>query len=1833
MCYPVTTTYTNVPPVFSSYKRTAPSFVQVTPRKSASQSPPPCPPKRQSSHHSSTLRLWSKMRLPCQPRTGPIRSRHESCFRDTNVHFLRDRLSQKLGISSSTAGMRDRPVRLTRATSASPSGARASLTPVHRSRSAPEESLTCNRKTETHSSKIHSRNAQKDAAGRLSRSPDLTAPMEVRKIVQKQREKDVRERMGSRSLPPGTVVRSSTLLYSSARNSGVQYHPEDKSLHVTVAVSAKGRELLQPKPVSNSASTISTVTTTTATASTTTTTTTSCKSPSLSLSQILGTQKGSILPRQSLKPGSVCRSTPSPSSSMLRTKYAVSPSASTNTLSKVTSRSARKECMGALSPRALGSSGTATPSVIELTMDEGNRRLKKSVATEVKKRTKERSLLSSVKTSLSLQKPVGKATSHSPEKALEKEHKNSNKKKVKKSKIDNNGESKRAHVSKRNSAKNKTGDNREDKEREKIRTEKKLISVPRTETAKDLSALHNTKELPIQSDSLLDALPQRNVGPLNTESFFQHLFLRNIPFTTQSATGSLCRSLSVLERARQFHEQITSRTRCRASSKAESTLGLLNVYLAHKRPVKDSKFRSLDRELSLSSRSPSPSYRSVTLPMYSHVSCLKRDASKHEADAGMFYSLSPSRSRTPECDRRDVKVRSSSEPPVLSSTSALPTHCPRLDTRQGTTRNSEPSTPCRSQLSSPSPSRSAACRRIRGARSQFVKTVESIAGLRKKGVRARSAGDVEDAKQVGRTGLRTSPPLYAHSTSSLNVSHVTDHSEYQSYVMELIHSTRKSERFRELHKFYSSLERLGQLERAASTGDLRPRLKGEEVIDYDRWKQLRTKEKAEKEMKILYTKLKGDQKEKNLLFESKDSESLRWRGERDRGLLCREKSVDNLKQHFDKLRVEESDLEAARRKDLDAKKDLYKPFWRGSSVMNLASCLAAVTNSRRGRPVIGDGRVHSTSRSLSRHSSGKYGKGIGSRLWSSLSLDQVNALKTQLSQIYSSLSNMKRDKKIRREDYEISIPPDTATVSRPLEDEKETLHVRCNSLLTRDQLYSPVIRRREARRTESMKADSISSLTHWKKNGSPPKPESPKSYVGHAKPLSETEKKRLSMTLSQEVLDRVSKKQKITSVPVVRARETMGAIAAAAAKGRGKALSPSSSPVLSETISPRTCYSLEMSEEDSSERHASSSRKNDFLLVLTPSDGSNSRHHEVQKVVEEWANAKPSTSSAVASGIERKTENGVAAKLVTTTSASETESASSDTSTRTVIHCAGSTEDVLQKVEYFERKQTTATSDTIGCKPNTSARVCRSASDIITPHHSSFTHSNRAKSAPGAFHLPQNAVAPSMSPCPMKLRPSQSYADLKELFGEQSRWRYATVPLATRKREEPVTSPKSVRCESQKRHDESNQRTHHASPCRAYYSGSSTDSLFRQRSRSVSPDPTKYWRAYLQMVKQGDVRRLCNKFESLEDLYYYSNGADRKLKSQSVLKRHRSDPELARDLLARRGTDTNRVVVRGQEIGDVRWLRRRYETCCRGRSRGRKARASSPVLKIPFRAENRFMPHINVISKTASLQRHSVTTSPQRQSVVSEGEGFMHFHTGEVRRIRDKFESQLSLMGQMFTSTPDVRELRDIAPYLGCHWVAHKFPDTEPSSRCLSSPELRTSPPLSRASSRESRPRPASYSPARSRRQPFSILKPQQPLQQRQTPAATVGTSAVVPRLDVFANQAFDPSIHRPLYRYQPISNASGTGQRYAGSNLWCRQSSPRPTVTFKGANSFTMVWIKYFCKLRCKDLKCAHHNCCIIAERRVFESVAGGKEPVAVQMRCKPRSCKAVCTNIAVFP
>lgn len=65
----------------------------------------------------------------------------------------------------------------------------------------------------------------------------------------------------------------------------------------------------------------------------------------------------------------------------------------------------------------------------------------------------------------------------------------------------------------------------------------------------------------------------------------------------------------------------------------------------------------------------------------------------------------------------------------------------------------------------------------------------------------------------------------------------------------------------------------------------------------------------------------------------------------------------------------------------------------------------------------------------------------------------------------------------------------------------------------------------------------------------------------------------------------------------------------------------------------------------------------------------------------------------------------------------------------------------------------------------------------------------------------------------------------------------------------------------------------------------------------------------------------------------------------------------------------------------------------------------------------------------------------------------------QVEKMKEKFdrlrekEEEISLVGRMYTSSPNLKELRDITPYLTANWIAHKFPRSEDNTRSLSTPE------------------------------------------------------------------------------------------------------------------------------------------------------------------------------------
>jgi len=1206
-----------------------------------------------------------------------------------------------------------------------------------------------------------------------------------------------------------------------------------------------------------------------------------------------------------------------------------------------------------------------------------------------------------------------------------------------------------------------------------------------TETIEEIKLL---RRLERRSPKVVERLPKvQSVSPTveeirrhreatRTDTFFQNLFLRDNP----SAVQARARRSLVGERTKMLEDV------ARESFRSEPSLKSLSVYLAAKRPVSNSRFRNWERESVVSSRSSSP--YGICWPGRS----VFQKVSKFDSLLSIDEFGSSATLRDPELTREHAKERSLSEPPLKT----LP--------------ESMESSP---RSSSPSPVRFQAPRRSHTAKRDHASAPLTISS---KKARARSAGEAEDGKRFG-----SNVSLTRSSGGSLSS---IDREDYQQYIVELLHHRRKSKRYKDLRDFYASLSRIDQLERTFSSGDLRPRMKNEEIIDYERWKRVRSREKAEQELKALYKKLMSVQREKDFLFTSKDVDKLKWHG--DCGLRCKERSVEDILLYFRKLQTERAELEPSiGRTASSSQKDMYKPLWRGSSVINVATTMQKKANASRDA----DG-------SIEHHPFLQRSLGGSKKFWSSLSIEQVATLKKQLNEIYGSdnvqrsmprtpsreateqrESSVKNHETLKNEtlsSYEIIVPAED-TKNRSQEDSKG-LHVRCHSMIaTKESSKEP--KELDVVRVEGAlkRSDSIGRL----------KGEADKSEKSVSPSMSELEKKRLSLTLGKEVLDKMTRRR--LSAPLA-PRETRGSIAAALARVTAKSPAKASgtkpislpdTPSVAST-SPRTCYSLEASYVDDA---AKCKDKSDFLLVLTPDDESASDKQRVETVLEEWSSKPPLLALAVPEGVSGARANGVVAgsDLDSTTESSET-------SVRTIIP-AIEAEDVSRKIEFFEKQRREAAA--------LETATCRGW---------------------------------------RKLSSSQSFADLKELFGETESAKYSSLGSAARidredrsrstsprwrtvndddehrnEADSPTLSEAAVvrqqrlrrSCSREREHDT---RPHSVSPCRATTRSSSSCSMDSGWLRSSSPDPERYWRAYLKLVRHGTVRRLRSRFESAEDL-------PGRIKVAAPPKRFRSDPELARSLLKRASEDENRS-------GDVAWLRRRFETPTRrGRLRGRRG-GSPPIPRVPLRRDNLSMPRIDVISKTAELKEPQVTSTVSnhvaRQAETKELEA-----KRSVCRMRKRFESppdvrgRTSLMGEMFTSAPDVRELRDIAPYLAGKWVAHRYPSRRDNMRSLSSPadlEIHRSAPKTDSTvtedrKRPERPRAASSSPTRPKI-PSSILK----------------SSA-----SVFAGQPFDPDKHRPRFRYQPPPPPPSPTTVRKHRTWWPTLPvyTARPSVTFEGLN------------------------------------------------------------------
>ncbi|CAD7015281.1 unnamed protein product [Ceratitis capitata] len=219
--------------------------------------------------------------------------------------------------------------------------------------------------------------------------------------------------------------------------------------------------------------------------------------------------------------------------------------------------------------------------------------------------------------------------------------------------------------------------------------------------------------------------------------------------------------------------------------------------------------------------------------------------------------------------------------------------------------------------------RSPSRRRIDTYRASAAKAADKFDAS--KVIRASSLSSADDRS---RRGLYLCGEL-AHSATSLE--HCDRHSPTCRY-------RNNSERFTELNRFYSTLERVGQLERATSLSSFKPLRKDGEPLDFDEWRKIRYHERAEKELNYLVGKLKHEQRTKDFVFRPKDVEDVKWRHETDFGLHSKEKSVEDLRYAFEQKNIF-ADYERQLRQEYDGSREFFRPYWRRNTVADLASSL------------------------------------------------------------------------------------------------------------------------------------------------------------------------------------------------------------------------------------------------------------------------------------------------------------------------------------------------------------------------------------------------------------------------------------------------------------------------------------------------------------------------------------------------------------------------------------------------------------------------------------------------------------------------------------------------------------------------------------------------------------------------------------------------------------------------------------------------------------------------------------------------------------------------------
>jgi hypothetical protein len=344
---------------------------------------------------------------------------------------------------------------------------------------------------------------------------------------------------------------------------------------------------------------------------------------------------------------------------------------------------------------------------------------------------------------------------------------------------------------------------------------------------------------------------------------------------------------------------------------------------------------------------------------------------------------------------------------------------------------------------------------------------------------------------------------------------------------------------------------------------------------------------------------------------------------------------------------------------------------------------------------------------------------------------------------------------------------------------------------------------------------------------------------------------------------------------------------------------------------PRTCYSLENG--DANPCKDVHDEDDDFLLVLTDADSDEHQDKEVKSIVENWASGDEGGKS---SRRRRHFSAGTGNKKRAESAGSN----SSATTANTVVQNGFKRrEDVTEQPKSFEEiKKSFENVNGLSkseedlkhmvddIPPHLSVKTIRKSFEKINDQESlEATTLPRTPARSSSFYRAQYISKRTKSPA-NDPRPRKAFSPTRIRSTDRQR--------AFAKLERSLSNPDFSDTEGTSNSKKNFPPWHQGG---RYYTSPrpNNNSSFIQLI-DAAPNTTKYSRAYLSLVKNGDVHNKRSKFEDVPQRA--------SIPARIAAKLHRM-PDFSPEFVSKHMTDNTRVVIKTKEIADTNTIRRKLE--------------------------------------------------------------------------------------------------------------------------------------------------------------------------------------------------------------------------------------------------------------------------------------------------------------------